>query len=278
MDDFFAGQAHYQQALLTPADPNEVIEVAGVVHASGAGASRFGGEEDWTFIFSLQPWRSPDGSIDYRELTIRKRVSEVEKDDLWDYIKRYDVLGMTIQMADPRTYEAKKLNAILVGSLHKISGDIELDSRAIQMQQPVTFDDKYFGTFTLDRSINWYETDTRWGAARIILYLATDNSDEIAGLLDSAKAMWKDQRAWNKRIRDFAVQELLVLKNETWLDVGEQEVTADQFKKRMTLESITLHPDGDFTFMHEDGDLFCGHAIEVSGNLTDGPTDADIPG
>ncbi len=30
--------------------------------------------------------------------------------------------------------------------------------------------------------------------------------------------------------------------------------------------------------MHEDGGMFGGHAINVSGNLQEGPTDADIPG
>jgi hypothetical protein len=46
----------------------------------------------------------------------------------------------------------------------------------------------------------------------------------------------------------------------------------------MTLESITVTPDGSFDFWHNDGDLFYGHSIQVSGNLSQGPTHADIPG
>jgi hypothetical protein len=30
--------------------------------------------------------------------------------------------------------------------------------------------------------------------------------------------------------------------------------------------------------MHDDGDLFWGHSIQVTGTLDEGPTDADISG
>ena len=74
------------------------------------------------------------------------------------------------------------------------------------------------------------------------------------------------------------MQELLPLKNENWLDEGEAELSADQFKSRMTLESVTVEPGGSFDFWHNDGDLFCGHSIQISGSLSEGPTRADIPG
>ena len=74
------------------------------------------------------------------------------------------------------------------------------------------------------------------------------------------------------------MQELLPLKNENWLDEDEAELSPDEFKDRMTLESITVYPSGSFDFWHNDGDLFWGHSIQISGNLSDGPKHADIPG
>jgi len=79
------------------------------------------------------------------------------------------------------------------------------------------------------------------------------------------------------RVKDSAVQELLPLKNDAWLGDDETEFSPEEFKSKMTLQSISIHPDGDFDFWHDDGDLFWGHSIQVSGSLADGPTAADIP-
>ena len=89
---------------------------------------------------------------------------------------------------------------------------------------------------------------------------------------------YRELTSWRARIEDFAIGELLPLKNESWREEGEPEGTPDEFRSRMSLESIAFHPDGVFEFLHHDGDLFQGHSIQVSGNVEDRPTDADIPG
>ena len=93
-----------------------------------------------------------------------------------------------------------------------------------------------------------------------------------------AHSLWENEDDWNRRIRDFAVQKLLPLENDCWLDDDESELSPDQFKDRMTLEGISVDPDGSFDFWHNDGDLFWGHAIQISGSLVEGPTLANIPG
>ncbi len=96
--------------------------------------------------------------------------------------------------------------------------------------------------------------------------------------LQTAKELRKNQEDWAEKVGDFAVGELLELKNTTWLDEDEATITPEEFKKRMRLESITVSPNGEFEFWHDDGDLFWGHSIQVSGNLKDGLTDANIQG
>ena len=87
-------------------------------------------------------------------------------------------------------------------------------------------EDRQFGKLTLDRSVNWYTAKTKWNSAVIALILTVDESGEIDGALAVARALWKDQKRWAKQIEDFAVKELLPLKNESWLDEGEVEVSA----------------------------------------------------
>jgi hypothetical protein len=110
-----------------------------------------------------------------------------------------------------------------------------------------------------------------------VTFLA-DDEGSIDDALMTAESLWTDQGKWKDRIDSYAVQELLSLKNEAWLDDDEPTITAEEFVARMTLSSITVRAGGEFEFWHNDGDLFLGHSIQVCGNLRDGPNDADIPG
>lgn len=42
--------------------------------------------------------------------------------------------------------------------------------------------------------------------------------------------------------------------------------------------NFEIKPDGQFEFWHNDGDMFYGHSIQISGSLKEGLTDSDIPG
>jgi hypothetical protein len=44
-----------------------------------------------------------------------------------------------------------------------------------------------------------------------------DESGKLDAAMEVARALWKGQKEWARRIEDYAVQELLPLKNESWL-------------------------------------------------------------
>lgn len=158
------------------------------------------------------------------------------------------------------------------------SSDTELQKQLIELTKPITLDDEQFGVFTFDRSLSWYTATANWAGHDIDLTLSAEDQVEAQPCLKVARTLWANMTEWKNRIDDYAVQELLDLKNDTWLGDDESEFSPQMFKNKMTIQSITIYPDGDFEFWHDDGDLFWGHSIQVSGNLTDGPTDADIPG
>ena len=87
-----------------------------------------------------------------------------------------------------------------------------------------------------------------------------------------------DQEEWNRRVLARASEDLLELKNDSWLEEDEEELDAEKFEARLELESIEVRPDGEFCFWFEDGDLFWGHSITVEGTLEGGPEQADIQG
>lgn len=135
----------------------------------------------------------------------------------------------------------------------------------------------YLGSLRYDADLNWWQ-GTVPTAGTVKVYLSLDECVDEKALLSMAEVVCRDLSSWRKKVEDFAVRELLALKNETWLEEGEAEVSPDEFRRRMTLESIAFYPDGAFEFTHGDGELFWGHSIQTSGTVADGPTDADIPG
>jgi len=46
----------------------------------------------------------------------------------------------------------------------------------------------------------------------------------------------------------------------------------------VSLSSITVHPQGTFEFWYDDGDLFWGHSIMISGSIEKGLREAGIHG
>ena len=168
--------------------------------------------------------------------------------------------------------------ALLEELIDRDASDVGLHEHLVELQKPVTHEDDVFGTFTLNRRANWYAAEVVWNGTAVRLRLSATEPSELEPTLETARALWGEQVEWNDRIRDFAVEKLLALKNNNWLDEDEAELSADDFKGKMTLKSVTVCSDGEFEFWHDDGDLFCGHAIQICGNLSNGLTDADIPG
>ncbi|HEX2076665.1 MAG TPA: DUF2262 domain-containing protein [Longimicrobium sp.] len=244
--------------------------ITGVVDPHGAGGGRSRPEQPWSLRFTLDRWRGPDGAVRTTPLTVRRPCNDAELSDFVGRIQPYQVLGLRVRMTGPGTAELVKL----VGR----GDDDVLAARAAELSARVTREDERFGTLTLNRRFGCYECETDWDYAPIQLDLQAVEDDDLEAALRTAYALWDQQESWSERIDAFAVQELLELKNDGWLGEGESPLTADEFVARMRLVSISVDPDGGFTFWHDDGDLFWGHSIQVTGSLADGPTHADTPG
>ena len=108
----------------------------------------------------------------------------------------------------------------------------------------------------------------------------------MASAQETGRALMASQADWDHRVRSYAAQELL-----SWPTTGRRTpgrrrtrtagaplVTQEQFMERMELESIQLLPQGGFEFWFNDGDLFWGHSIHVTGSLESGPESAQMEG
>lgn len=259
-----------QASAQAPAPDSELI--TGVVDATGAAGVQHGPNAPWVLKFTLDGWRGADGIIHPARLRLHRTVAEGEVRAMRLRIHPYRLIRAWVRFAAPDSAELLELVDA------PVPDDDPLWERARELAAPVTHEDPRFGTLTLDRSVGWYQGTAAWAGAAVRLNLAAANDAELADALQAAGRLWDDQEGWNERIQAYAVQELLEVKNESWLDEDKAELTPAEFRARMRLESITVWSDGGFDFWHDDGDLFWGHSIQVSGDLHEGPTSADIPG
>jgi hypothetical protein len=143
---------------------------------------------------------------------------------------------------------------------------------------PENYVDRDFGALVFDSKADWYEGSRDWEGQRVAFHVHAESSADLERGLEIGRKVWSDQRGWSERVREFAVANLLELQNETWSEDEADKVTADEFRGRMKLKSIGVYEDGAIVFWHEDGDMFGGHSITVTCDLTQGPRDADIEG
>jgi hypothetical protein len=251
--------------------PNEPTIISGVVHPHGSGGVARKGE-GWTLRFAFDTWRGEDGILHRDNLTVSQQVTQDELRDYMKQIQPYGIISARVVFTGAASVELLELLD------QSLKTDDALVQRAAELLKPKTFEDKLFGTFTLDRRVDWYGATVIWAGSEIRLTLSAIENAEIGAALRVASKLWQDQPVWTQSIGEYVVQDLLQLKNDVWLDDDEVELTSEDFKARMSLETIGVYPDERFEFWFRDGDLFFGHSIVVCGNLSDGPTRVDIAG
>jgi hypothetical protein len=247
----------------------ELVEIDGVVSPSGQGG--WPRTNDYSVhCFSFAAWRQVGKSNRNQTLTLLRPVA---KDGDWfSEFPAFSLHRVRVLLSTDET------RAIFAGEEKLTSEDIELLAIAAELQKPALISTSRFGDLTLDRSVDWYEGRVEWNGEQIKISFETDVDKSITEGLATAEKLWLAQADWKQKVEAFATQVLLPLKNDNWLDEGENPLTTEQFKSRMTLESIQINRGGKFEFWHNDGDLFWGHSIQVSGSLKDGLESARIPG
>ena len=117
-----------------------------------------------------------------------------------------------------------------------------------------------------------------WRGAHVELNVAADEPAPFAANLDIARRLLREQAQWHEAALERAATDLLELKNENWLGDDEPPLTREQFRSKMKIQSIGVGSEGSVSFWFDDGDLFWGHVICVSGSIDEGLSEADIHG
>lgn len=251
----------------------EELTVLAVTGANGFGGGKTRGETLWTVSVGLTAWMEEDSPDIHRGEFV---LSTIGDEQLLEVLRRRVQPDFIIKFRGRVSEDGKRL---LLLNLPEPGFDPDLKAILEEQKKPVTFWEEGLGTFTLNRQVDWFETEVDWLGGQISLVF--DAGEDRADTLQNAKALLADAASWDKRVREYAAGDLLVSAND-WAEQLEdeepQEITREQFMERMELESIEIRADGSFEFWFADGDMFYGHSIHVSGDMENGPDDASMEG
>lgn len=112
---------------------------------------------------------------------------------------------------------------------------------------------------------DWYQTTLSTPAGKIQVNVMTDDSP-LEEVLALAKSVLGDTSGILRRAMGKAVEDLLLMKNEAWLDEGEAPLSETAFLERLTPCGISFYSRDLALIYLDDGDLFWGHTIEIELN------------
>lgn len=119
------------------------------------------------------------------------------------------------------------------------------------------------GMLTFEPEYQWFGGEAKLGDRAVALHLESAERERALELIPALREASEELPSLDLAARRYAAEQMLELKNDSWLDEDEEELTEEEFAGRMTLESLTLDEDAEWTFWYEDGDLFWGHTVCV---------------
>lgn len=275
-NDFLTESIQRENDLFVQLTESPVYEITGVVGLDAVGAAMAQDQEFWTIRMTFDAWRVDSSDIRVESLEICKRGTKSDVDAMMETIEPDLIISIRARFSEQNL--TGKPQALLVNLLSLSSSDTELQEVAQELKKPVTFEEPQLGLFTYDRRTKWYSAKIRWNWRKIDIHLNIDKDKYLDSILKTAHALRNNSKYWNHIIYEYAARKLLQLKNEYWLDEDEKILTKNKFKSRLKLDSISINEDGTFDFWLDDGNLFLGHTIQVTGDLKSGLTSAGIVG
>ena len=253
----------------------EEFSILAVTGAGGFGGSRPQENGPWLAVLELTAWKEEDSEEPaHREKT---QLVALADDKLMDYLRRR-VRGDSVFQIMVRPSEDGK--QFLMTELPQPEIDPEMKAILEEQKKPVSIWVPELGTFTLNRLVNWFEAEVEWLGQPARLDI--DREEDWDACVEQAKALMAGQKGWDEKVRAFAAQELLDQANDWARDAAEgeepEEITREQFMERLELDAVQISAGGRFEFWFNDGDLFWGHAIHVTGALDKGPESAQMEG
>ncbi len=156
----------------------------------------------------------------------------------------------------------------------------ELQAILTEYKKPVEIVDEKLGKFDLNKDYAMFEGSIKWlgEEVSVLLEVDVDDKETWTEVMDILRMLHEQQEQKDIEFRNFAGEKLTELANK-WLEDENQEITKNDFIKRISLSELSISFDGgSFTAYYDDDDMFYGHVVSVYGNINDGLKSATIEG
>lgn len=253
-------QAFAQQFL-----SNEFVLVA-VTAPDGVSDERKEGDALWTLTVPLSAWMDEDDGV----VTSGAALLQILADDrLRDYL-RHRLPGNFIIKA--RVRPGKEDGLFQLVGMPEPGFDPELKAILTEQVKPITLETEDLGTFTLRRSMNWFEMQADWAGHSVQFAFNQGSDEEQQQTLLTVRALLANPADWDARLRATAADQLLDAVNEQAEDAP---VSQEELLDSLIPETVLASPEGKFTAWYG-SDLFFGRSATVTGTLDLGPTGAQL--
>lgn len=124
------------------------------------------------------------------------------------------------------------------------------------------------GKLKYNEELEWYDGEIKINDALIGFSIYHTTPKKLEKLISFVTKQIKNK--FYEKILLEMEGEMIELKNDTWLgeneETGEEElpITAKDFRKRISIESMVFYEDSSSTIYCADGDVFWGHLIEIN--------------
>lgn len=148
-----------------------------------------------------------------------------------------------------------------------------------EYRKPVIIIDEKLGKFELNKDYGSFNGNVNWLGKNISVSLNVDidNKKSWTKALKTVQVLHDQQEEFNLEFVKFYGEKLTDLAND-WLEDGNEKITKNDFINRISLSEIIVDFKGNYNAFYDDGDMFDGHTIDVSGNIKTGINSANITG
>lgn len=243
---------------------SEEFVLVAVTGPEGMGSDRKEGETLWTLTIPLSAWMKEEDGVVCTEPALLQALAD---ERLRDYLRQRLPGNFIIKV---RVRPAREGSLFQLVGMPEPGFDPELKAILNEQVKPVTLETEDLGTFTLSRSMHWFERQIDWPDQSVLFTFNQDEDQQDS--LSTIRGLLADPAGWDTRLRGFAAEVLLDAVNETLED---EPVSGEEFAQSLSPESVQAGPDGSFSVWYG-SDLLFGQAACIGGTLDKGPTDARL--